>query len=204
MATKKKPAATRVANDKITFHPATRERWDDVERLFGERGACGGCWCMTWRLPKKVWTAGKSNNGAGNRRAFKKLVESEDSPGVLAYAGDEPVGWCAVAPRQVYVALERSRVLKPIDDQPVWSVSCLFIARPWRRCGIASRLLDAAAKFAKSRGAKIVEGYPVEPYSDKIPDAFAWTGLPASFERAKFVEVARPSRTRPIMRRKLR
>lgn len=159
---------------------------------------------MAWRLGRKEWESGKANNGAGNKRRLKSLVESDTPPGVLAYAGDEPVGWCAIAPRQTYVALERSRVLKPIDDQPVWSISCLFITRAWRRRGVSAKLLDAAVRYAKSRGARLVEGYPVEPYSDKIPDAFAWTGIPASFVRAKFKEVARPSKSRPIMRRAIR
>lgn len=188
----------------LTFHPATADRWDDVQALFGERGACGGCWCMAWRLPKKEWLAGKADHAVSNRRGLKTLVESDTPPGVLAYVGDEPVGWCAIAPRQAYVALQRSRVLQPVDDKPVWSISCLFITRAWRRRGISAKLIDAAAKFAISRGARIVEGYPVEPYSDKIPDAFAWTGIPASFERAKFKEVARRSKTRPIMRRAIR
>lgn len=183
---------------RIVCHPATAERWGDLERLFGERGACGGCWCMTWRLPRSVYEKGK---GAGNRRALKRIVEGDAPPGVLAYCGDEAIGWCAVAPRQVYVALERSRVLRPVDEQPVWSVSCLFVARAWRRCGVSATLLEAAVKVAKSRGAKIIEGYPSEPYSENVPAAFAWTGIPAAFAKAGFVEVARRSKARPIMRR---
>jgi GNAT superfamily N-acetyltransferase len=185
---------------KLTFAPADASRWDDVVRLFGERGACGGCWCMAWRCSSADFNKHK---GPANRAAFQKIVRDGPPPGVLAYAGDEPIGWCAIAPRQVYVRLERSRVLKPIDDQPVWSVSCLFVAREHRRAGVSAKLLDAATKFAKSRGAKIVEGYPVEPYTSDVPAAFAWTGLPASFRKAGFREVARPSRSRPIMRRTL-
>src|SRR5437899_2356952 len=115
---------------KITFRPLTPERWPDLEKLFGERGACGGCWCMTWRLPRAEWEAAK---GEGNKQAFRALVQDNAQPGVLAYSGDEPVGWCAVAPRAVYVRLKKSRVLAPVDDRPVWSISCLFIARPFRR-----------------------------------------------------------------------
>lgn len=189
---------------KLTFHPVTADRWHDLEKLFGVRGACGGCWCMAWRLPKREWLANKADHGAGNRRALKKIVDTGEPPGVLAYAGDEPVGWCAVAPRTVYVALERSRSLRPVDDRPVWSVSCLFIAKAWRRRGVAARLLDAAAKFARARGARILEGYPVEPYSEKMPDVFAWTGITASFLKAGFREVARHAPSRPIMRRVLR
>ena len=182
------------------FRVATPSRWKDVETLFGERGACGGCWCMVWRLPRRDWDAGK---GAGNKRAFKKVVTSGGRPGVLAYDGRDPVGWCAVAPRNRYPALARSRVMKPVDDQPVWSVSCLFVLRPYRRQGLSARLLEAAAAHARKRGARIIEGYPVEPRKGNEPDAFLWTGTASAFKRAGFKEVARRSETRPIMRRKL-
>ena len=155
---------------------------------------------MTWRRPRKEFENGK---GAGNRRALKRLVESDHPPGVLAYCHREAIGWCAVAPRQVYVALERSRVLAAVDAKPVWSISCLFVAKPWRRRGVSSRLLDAAVKFARSRGAEIVEGYPTEPYAENMPAAFAWTGIPSAFEAAGFAEVARRSKARPIMRREV-
>ena len=99
----------------LNFQPATPSRWPDVEELFGERGACGGCWCMFWRVPRKDYEA---NKGAGNKRAFKRIITSGAKPGILAYIGKEPVGWCAVAPREDYIALERSRVLKPVDCNP--------------------------------------------------------------------------------------
>jgi GNAT superfamily N-acetyltransferase len=182
---------------KVTFRPVTPARWPDLERLFGERGACGGCWCMVWRLPRQRWVAGK---GAGNKRALKRIVTANRKPGVLAYVGREAIGWCALAPRSEYLALERSRVLKPIDDSPVWSISCLFVARPWRRKGVSVALLRAAVDLAAKQGARVVEGYPVEPTMRRMPDAFAWTGLPAAFRAAGFVEVARRSKTRPIMR----
>lgn len=182
------------------FRVATPSRWRDVTTLFGERGACAGCWCMVWRLARRDWEAGK---GAGNKRAFQKVVTSGERPGVLAYDGRDPVGWCAVAPREAYPALERSRVMRPVDDQRVWSVSCLFVLRPYRRQGLSARLLDAAVAFAARRGAGIVEGYPVDTRLDKEPDAFLWTGTAAAFERAGFEEVARRSPTRPIMRRRV-
>ena len=191
----------RFALSRLEFRPATPSRWADIERLFGERGACGGCWCMTWRLRNKEYTAGK---GAKNKRAFKKIVTSGETPGVIGYLGGEPIAWCAVAPRQVYTTLERSRVLKPVDDKPVWSISCLFVLKPYRRKGVSVRMLKAAAEFAGKRGAKIVEGYPVLPTMDKTPDPFVWTGIPSAFRKAGFKEVARRSKTRPIMRRVVR
>jgi GNAT superfamily N-acetyltransferase len=127
-------------------------------------------------------------------------VRKGPAPGILAYAGGEAVGWCAVAPREAYVQLARSRVLKPIDAERVWSVSCIFVARAYRRRGVSVALLRTAGEFAASQGARIVEGYPVEPYSRKMPDAFAWTGTVSAFRAAGYEEAARGSPKRPIMR----
>jgi GNAT superfamily N-acetyltransferase len=192
-----KGASKKVILSKLRFQSATPSRWPDVETLFGERGACGGCWCMAWRLRNKDWEAGK---GAKNKRALKKLVTSGAKPGIIAYFDGEPIAWCAIARREDYSYLERSRVLKPVDDEPVWSISCLFVLRPFRRQGVSVRLLRAAVDHARRRRARIVEGYPAVPYSAKAPDAFIWTGTPSAFEKAGFKEVARRSRTRPIMR----
>ncbi len=181
----------------LTFHPLTPARWRDLEALFGERGACGGCWCMWWRLKRSEY---EKQKGEKNRQAFRKIVNSGQPPGLLAYQDGQAVAWCAVAPRETYPVLERSRVLKRVDDQPVWSVVCLFVARPHRRKGVTVELLKAAVEYARKQGAKIVEGYPVEPKSSKMPDTFVWTGLASAYSKAGFVEVARRSETRPIMR----
>lgn len=184
----------------LAIAPLTPDRWPDVERLFGPRGACGGCWCMAWRLSRAEWERQK---GEANRAAFRRVVEGGPPPGVLAYAGQAPVGWCAVAPRDAYSHLERSRVLRRVDATPVWSVSCLFVAKPYRRRGVSVALLRAAAELARAQGAVVVEGYPVDAASGTMPDPFAWTGTVSAFRAAGFVEVARGSPTRPIMRRLL-
>ena len=152
---------------------------------------------MFWRKSRKQYEADK---GPKNKQALQQIVGNGAKPGIIAYLGKEPVGWCAVAPREEYVALERSRILKPVDDQPVWSVSCLLVRKDFRRQGIASRLLSAAVEFAGRQGANIVEGYPVEPSNDQMPDPFLWHGVPSAFEAAGFKEVLRRSKSRPIMR----
>ena len=155
---------------------------------------------MWFRLRRSQFIKWK---GAGNKRAFKKIVCSGGVPGLLAYQGKDPIGWCSVAPREEFPVLGRSRVLKPVDDRPVWSVVCFFVARGFRRQGMTVELLKAAAKHARKNGAKILEGYPVEARKGVMPDAFAYTGLPGAFLKAGFVEVARRSATRPIMRLEL-
>jgi GNAT superfamily N-acetyltransferase len=151
---------------------------------------------MWWRLPRSQFDRQK---GEGNREALRKIVVSGEIPGILAYDDGQPVAWCSVAPRENYPALERSRVLKRIDEKPVWSVVCFFVAKSFRGKRATVPLLKAAVDYARNHGAKIVEGYPVE--SEKpMPAAFVWTGLTSMFLKAGFVEVARGSKVRPIMR----
>jgi GNAT superfamily N-acetyltransferase len=188
-----------VSGPSLHTQPLTADRWDDFVRLFGPRGACGGCWCMHWRLPRAEYERRK---GAKNRAAMRALVESGTRPpGVLAYLDAEPVGWCAVAPREQYLRLERARVLRRIDAEPVWSVVCVFVAADHRRRGVSVALIAGAARFAAEHGATIVEGYPVEPKGGPMPAVFAWTGTAAAFRAAGFREAARGSPGRPIMRR---
>src|SRR6185369_1198949 len=116
----------RISKYKFEYHSLTPDRWSDLEELFGARGACGGCWCMLWRLKRSEFERQK---GQANKECMRSLIDSGEVPGLLAYAGEEPVGWCAIAPRECYPALERSRVLRRIDDRPVWSVTCLFVKK---------------------------------------------------------------------------
>src|SRR3990172_11981065 len=116
---------TRAVQPGMKFHALTPGRWAELESLFGPRGACGGCWCMWWRMTRSDFMKKK---GQGNRKALRRIVKTGESPGILAYAGSQPVGWCAVAPRQAYPTLARSRVLIPVDERAVWSVACFFVA----------------------------------------------------------------------------
>lgn len=184
-------------NDKITCHPLTPERWADVEKLFGSRGACAGCWCMWFKRSRKEFDAAR---GEKNRRAFRKIVATGPPPGLLAYAGDEPVGWCAAEPRENYGGLARSRVFAPVDDRPAWAVTCFFVAKGWRRRGVTVALLRAAVEHVRAQGGRIIEGCPVDTDGKKYTDTFAYVGAAEAFRRAGFREVARRSPTRPVMR----
>ncbi len=185
----------------LSFDLLTPERWDDFESLFGARGACGGCWCMLWRLPRKKF---ESQKGEVNKLSMQAIVHSGEVPGILAYHRKQALGWCAVAPRSSYPALKRSRILKPVDDQPCWSIACLFINKSFRKKGVSIALLRFASEYARSQGATMIEGYPVEPKSEKdMAPAFVWTGISTAFIRAGYKEVKRRSPTRPIMRLQL-
>lgn len=182
---------------RLSFRPVTGAEWEDLVALFGPRGACAGCWCMWWRLTRKEFEQGKKG---ANRRALKRLVDDGTLPGILAYDGDRPVGWCSVGPRADYPALERSRVLARVDDAPVWSIVCFFVARDARRRGLTHRLITAAVSHARKKGARIVEAYPVAPGPNGMPDVWAWTGLESAFVRAGFREAARRSPRRAVWR----
>lgn len=182
---------------RFQIRPLTEDRWPDLEKLFGPRGACAGCWCMFFRLSKAQWLR---QRGDGNKAALRELVRAASpSPGLLAYEGPEPVGWCALAPREQYPRLARSRLLKPVDDKPVWSVTCFYVKKAYRRRGVTLSLLKEAVSFARRHGAKLIEGYPAEPRADFV-DAFYYHGVPSTFRKAGFTEVARRSPGRPIFR----
>jgi len=185
----------------IETHPLTPDRWPDFEALMGPRGVADGCWCMLWRRSAAAWREGR---GEGNRRAMLARVQGGACPpGLLAMADGAPAGWISVAPREEFPRMANSRIVGPLDDRPVWSVSCFFIKRGLRGKGIATALLTAACGFAASHGAAVIEGYPIDPLGERYANAFAWTGLMRVFEKAGFSEVARRSEKRPLMRRQL-
>lgn len=200
--TAKTKATTR---SRITARALRPDDWPALAELFGARGACGGCWCLAWRLPRRQFEAQK---GEANRRALQRLVASGEATGCLAFADGELVGWCSIGPRATFAALATKPSLRTEWDARTWSVTCFFIRKDWRGRGVSSRLLAAAVDLARAHGATRVEGYPVVPSpgfgGNKMPAAFAWTGLPQTFERAGFRRLDDTPATRPIYVRRLR
>ena len=181
------------------LRPLEPTDWPLVEHLFGSNGACGGCWCMHWRVERggKAWDNLK---GDPNRRSLKALVETGEVYAILASLGDLPVGWCSFGPATSFPRLKNSRALARPRSDGVWSVICFYIPSKYRRLGLATRLLGAARERAFALGASEVEGFPVDPQSPEIPvpAAFAWTGVTAMFDAAGFRPVPRPDRARVI------
>lgn len=151
---------------------------------------------MWMRLPAADF---RERKGAGNRQSLRRLV-GKRPPGLLAYDGDEPVGWIAVAPRDEYVRLANSRVLAPVPGDDVWAAPCFFVRASHRGRGANAALLAAAVAYAKANGARAVEGYPNPNRASRQPPAFVFSGFASTFERAGFTEIARRSPVRPIFR----
>jgi GNAT superfamily N-acetyltransferase len=189
-----------IQNSDFEFHPLTCARWQDFETLFFGPIAAGGCWCMWWRLPHAEF---ERRTNQENYRAMKDIVESGEVPGLLAYdlsTGGQPAGWCSVAPRQAFPAPDRSNNLKRVDEHPVWSIVCFYIQRRYRRHGLSLALIEAAIDFARQQGAQILEAYPLDPGEKRLSSNSAYTGLAPAFFQCGFIEVARRSPTRPILR----
>ena len=186
-------------SSRLQIRPLTTDDWPVIVRLFGDKGACGGCWCMWPRVPKggQTW---REACGVTNRNRFRRLVRAGKVHGVLAFARDEPVGWCSFGPRSTFPRLERVRALQREWSEGTWSVVCFYIPSRWRGRGVATKLLDAATRRAFALGAREIEGYPVVPTQTMapVPAVFAWTGVPKLFQSAGYRELARPGVSRPI------
>jgi GNAT superfamily N-acetyltransferase len=167
----------------IDVRPVTLDRWDDLEALFGERGAQAGCWCMWWRQSSADF---RRHAGEGNRRALRTLVREGREPGLLAYRDGRPAGWCLVAPREELVRVRRSPTLRPTDDRPAWAIGCFYVDRRHRRAGVSEALLEAGIERCRELGGKLVEGYPVPDEVVQRDRAEAFTGTVSMFERAGF------------------
>jgi len=182
----------------LTIEPVTKKNWNKFVKLFGEKGACGNCWCMYYRLSKADFTEGKVDEG--NKRAIKEIIWDDNPVGLIGLLEGQAIAWCAFAPREDFIKLEKSRVHKPIDNKDVWSIPCFFIDKNYRRSGVSVQLLKGAIKYAKENDIKIIEAYPTIPTQDIIPDSFAWIGLFKSFEWAGFKIVDKTSKNRPMVR----
>ncbi len=180
----------------LVFKPVTESEWADMQELFAH---CPfrGCWCMYWRMKRKEFD---QHYGETNRLAMERLIHSGQVPGILAYHDGRPIGWCSVAPREEFSALQRSRTLKRVDDTPVWSIVCFLLARDFRGQGLTRALIQGAMRYAQSRGAHIVEAYPMLPEESKRPKQSSYMGMASTFLDLGFVQVARASKMRLIVR----
>jgi GNAT superfamily N-acetyltransferase len=181
----------------LTIRPLTPDLWPALVNLFGKHGACNGCWCMYGR----IGSAYRKRPRVKNRADFQEVVERGPPPGLLAFDGDVAVGWCQLTPRDAVPALDRMWRLKRADDVPVWSLSCFYVRKGYRRRGITSALIAAALKAAKRAKAPALEAYPFD--ADVSPSA-SGTGYASTFARAGFKTVARRIPARPIMRHDLK
>ncbi|HEX2194446.1 MAG TPA: GNAT family N-acetyltransferase [Candidatus Limnocylindria bacterium] len=192
----------------LVARPLTPTRWQDLERLFGANGAYANCWCTFQRVTGREFSAGCANRGAGNRALLRRLTDEGRRPGLIGYRGGEPVGWVSVGPRPEFGRIVRSPItrLAPAerDDASVWSVVCFYIPRQHRRQGVGTALLDAAVRYARSRGAATLEAYPVDTRGSRIPSNQAYTGTVDLFRRAGFRRAGARLPHRPLMRLELR
>lgn len=190
---------------RFTVLPATADRWGDVEAVFMAKGCsqARGCWCMYYRTSGATPLRAGETIAQANRWRLRALVAGNAIPGLLAYAGDTPVGWVSVAPRGEFLKLRRSSVLKPVDAADAWSIVCFVVAGEWRHRGVANALLRGAIAHATRCGARILEAYPVDRAGPVRDDAL-WFGTKAMYDREGFEEVARRKPERPILRRRLR
>ena len=183
--------------------PLAPETWTDLEALFDLPGGSivRGCWCMYYRKRGKVTVSVLA--GPGNKRQLCEFVDAGVVPGLVGYVDGAPAGWISLGPRDDYAKLQRSPIMKPVDDAEVWSVVCTYVARPFRGQGVQHRLLQAAIKYARAQGVRILEAYPVDK-PERSHDDFMFFGSRSLYERAGFTEVVRRSPTRVVMRRNLR
>jgi hypothetical protein len=179
---------------KLTICPLTPELWPALEDLFGEKGACNGCWCMYWRIGPAYRKRPRSENKA----RLRELILEGRASGLLAFDGDLAVGWCQLTPRGSLEWLDHAS--KRVDDRPVWSISCFYVRIGFRKRGVANALLEAAVKAARLARAAAVEAYPLD--GDLSPSATS-TGYVSSFARAGFKVVGYRAAPRPIMRLEL-
>jgi GNAT superfamily N-acetyltransferase len=195
--------ATRAARSAFDTKPLAPDTWSDLEELFALPGGSivRGCWCMFYRKTGQVSVSAAA--GVTNKEQFCSLVEAGVEPGLVGYLDGEPVGWISLGPREDYLKLRRSSIMKPVDDAEVWSVVCTYVAKPHRGLGLQHKLLAGAMDWARDHGVRLLEAYPVDKPM-RSHDDFMFFGSRSLYERAGFREVVRRSPTRVVMRRGLR
>ena len=184
---------------KLTVRSLTPDLWPAFEDLFGMHGASNGCWCMYWRIGSAYRTRPREKNKA----ALREIVRRGPPPGLLAFDGEVAVGWCQLTPRDVLPWLDASWLLERVDRVPVWSISCFYVRRGYRKRGVMSVLIAAALKAAKHAKAPALEAYPVDKDQPNSTSNL-FTGTASTFARAGFKAVARRLPHRPIMRHDLK
>jgi GNAT superfamily N-acetyltransferase len=178
----------------------------DVRTVIGPKSPTATvCWCLSHRIQAKL---DHELRGPDRGAYVERLCRADPAPGVLAYDGDEPVGWAAVAPRAA-TSYARSRVIPHLDDLPVWSLWCIRIRPGHRGQGISHALITGAVAFARAHGAPVLEAYPVDNGTARVETTMAYVGMRANFERAGFVPAADTTSVlaghpRILMRRDLR
>ncbi len=182
---------------KLKLTPLTAANWKEFETLMGEKGGCGNCWCMYFRLPYKTF---QENKPDGNKKMMRKLVDKGLPQGLIASINKQPVGWIAMAPREDYMKIENSRAFKRIDEKPVWSITCFFVKKEFRHQGLSQHLIKGAVDYAKKKKIKTLEAYPAVPYDEKVPHAFLWVGVLSSFIKNGFKLVRQQSKSRAMVR----
>ena len=161
--------------------------FDDVKQVLGpKRPDANVCWCLSYRLPSKE---NRTLLGENRGKRVQQLCREDPPPGVLAYDGDEVVGWAAVHPR-ADTSFARNRKIPQVDDAGVWSVWCIRVKPGHRGKGISHHLLAGAVDFARANGAPAVEGYPVDNQGKKVDLTMAYVGTRSLFKRAGFVKAA--------------
>lgn len=179
----------------------TRDTWPSLEELFTANKTVGGCYC-TWFMRTEV----RDEWGEGNKNYLHGLVKSGDPLGVLAIDdrdGERPVGWVAVAPRTAYPKLARSKITASDAGPDTWSVTCFFVHRSARGQGLARTLVDAAVDYARDRGARVLEGHPVDTDGQKKASGDLYHGTLDMFLSAGFTLVERRGTRRALVRRTL-
>ena len=197
MAGEPHPQQQTLMTDNLAFHPLTPSLMDDFGAVLrGNYGA--GCWCMFPRLTQAETIAlpGEGSISPRRRKVMTELARRELAPGLLAYEGDEPVGWIAIAPRNELKRVDRSRATPRVDDVDVWVIPCVTVRKDVRGGGIAVALIKAAVQFAVGHGAPAVEAYP-RAGTERTGDDNAYFGTEPMFRRAGFKVIRGPLENRP-------